>query len=439
MPGSGDMADDIRVGPPPLPENHGKPLAPVSPAERIVSLDVLRGFALLGVLIANMLLFGQPLEEGGVRSGLWLSPADRVADWISLLLVDGKFYPLLSFLFGLGFSVQMDRAASRGLDFRATYRRRLFILAGFGLAHGILLWNGDVLLPYAVCGFALLLFRERKTVTILAWAAVFILLPALLILAGGVLISMAGDDPRTMAFLHEAAADGYGDRQGLTRAYVTGGYADAVSYRLRELVSTIITTLIFSTAYLGMFLIGMLAGRKRIITGISEHRRLLMGVLLVCGVMGLAGNVLGAWMLTDGYIKAHYGLMLIGSGLNSIFGPVLTAAYIAGIALLIDRNPSLPFLQPFASVGRMALTNYLMQSLIATTVFYGYGLGLGGTVGKLGTVGIALLIYAAQILLSALWLGFYRYGPAEWLWRSLTYGVRQPMVRERPYAITPPP
>jgi uncharacterized protein len=433
------MADDIRVGPPPLPENHGKPLAPVSPAERIASLDVLRGFALLGVLIANMLLFSQPLEEGGVRSGLWLSPADRVADWISLLLVDGKFYPLLSFLFGLGFSVQMDRAASRGLDFRAAYLRRLFILAGFGLAHGILLWNGDVLLPYALCGFVLLLFHERKTVTILVWAAVFILLPALLILAGGVLISMAGDDPKTMAFPGEAASDGYGHRHELTSAYVTGGYADAVSHRLRELLSTITTTLIFSTAYLGMFLIGMLAGRKRIITGLSGRRRLLVRVLLVCGVVGLAGNVLGACTLTDGYIKAHYGLMLIGGGLNSMFGPVLTAAYIAGIVLLIQRKPSLPILQPVASVGRMALTNYLMQSLIATTIFYGYGLGLGGNVGKLGTVGIALLIFAAQILFSVLWLGFFRYGPAEWLWRSLTYGVRQPMVREQPSAITPPP
>jgi uncharacterized protein len=131
--------------------------------------------------------------------------------------------------------------------------------------------------------------------------------------------------------------------------------------------------------------------------------------------------------------------MLIGIGIISIFGPVLTAAYIAGMVMLIDRRPSLPFLRPFASVGRMAHTNYLMQSLIATTLFYGYGLGLGGNVGKLGTIGIALLVFAAQILFSALWLGFFRYGPVELLWRSLTYGVRQPMVREQPYAITPPP
>lgn len=131
--------------------------------------------------------------------------------------------------------------------------------------------------------------------------------------------------------------------------------------------------------------------------------------------------------------------MLIGIGIISIFGPVLTAAYIAGMVMLIDRRPSLPFLPPFASVGRMALTNYLMQSLIATTLFYGYGLGLGGNVGKLGTIGISLLIFAAQILFSVLWLRFFRYGPVEWLWRSLTYGVRQPMVREQPSAITPPP
>ena len=163
MPDSVIKDDEKSVGPPPLPENYGKPLVPVSAAERIVSLDVLRGFALLGILIANMVYFSQPLEVSGFRNAFWFGPVDKLADWISILLVEGKFYPLFSFLFGLGFSMQMDRADSRELNFIPTYRRRLFVLMGFGVAHGIFLWEGDVLLAYALCGFLLLLFRNICT------------------------------------------------------------------------------------------------------------------------------------------------------------------------------------------------------------------------------------------------------------------------------------
>lgn len=153
-----NMEDKEKCEPPSLPVNYGKPLVPVSSVERIVSMDVLRGIALLGILIANMQVFSQPAENSGFRDGLWLGWGDRMADWITIFLVEGKFYPLFSFLFGLGFSVQMERALSHGLDFRAKYRRRLFILMGFGLAHGIFVWQGDILLTYAVCGFFLVLF-----------------------------------------------------------------------------------------------------------------------------------------------------------------------------------------------------------------------------------------------------------------------------------------
>jgi len=430
------MAHEIRVGPPPLPENYGKPLAPVSPTERIASLDVLRGFALLGVLIANMFFISQPLEEEGWRHGLWFGPLDRVADWVSFLLIEGKFYPLFSFLFGLGYAIQLDRASSRVLDPTSVYYRRLFILMGFGLAHGIFLWEGDVLFAYALCGFFLPLFRNRKSRTIAIWAAAIILLPALLLLAGGVMLCLLWDQP-VMAGAFQSAMVDQENRHQLIRVFVNGSYPDVVFHRLSEMAFTMFAVLIFAPAFLGLFLVGLLAGRSRLIVEVADHRRTFEKILMVCGAVGLAGNFIGAWVIMAASADEHWGLMLIGIGIISIFGPVLTAAYIAGMVMLIDRRPSLPFLPPIAAVGRMALTNYLMQSLIATTIFYGYGLGLGGTVGRLGTIGIALLIFAAQILFSVLWLGFFRYGPVEWLWRSLTYGVRQPMIRER--QLTPPP
>lgn len=423
------ITNDKSPGPPPLPGDYGKPLAPVADVERIASLDVLRGFALLGILISNLLHFSQPVELMGFRGGWWLGPMDWLADWISIFLVEGKFYPLFSFLFGLGFSIQMDRASSRGLDFRATYRRRLFILMGFGLVHGIFLWEGDVLMAYAVCGFALLLFQNRQSRTISLWAIALILLPALLILAIGLSIMALAGHPEFAGVMQEALAEDPQVKRELMKAFVTGSYADAVSHRFGELIVMIPLILFFAPAFLGLFLVGMLAGRAGIITDVAGNRRLLVRTLMLGRTVGLAGNGLGAWMMMGASAREDLGWLLIGTGIISIFGPVLTAAYIAGIVLLIDQRPSISVLTPLAAVGRMALTNYLAQSLVATMIFYGYGLGLAGEIGRLGTIGIALLIFTVQVFYSMSWLKTFRYGPMEWLWRSLTYGVRQPMLR----------
>ena len=420
------MDDTQHTGPPPLPPHYGKPLEPVASGERVASLDVLRGLALLGILIANMMFFAQPLDESGMRSGLWLGWYDRIADWLALLFVEGKFYPLFSILFGLGFSIQMERAKSRALAPDAVYRRRLFVLMGFGLAHGVFLWDGDVLFAYGLCGFALMLFRDRKPRTLMIWAAALIILPALFyFLVGFLLLLLQGN--REFA---EALQEDPAERYELIRAYVTGGYGDAVIHRLGELVFTILIILIMAPGFLGLFLIGLLAGSQRILTDVAEHRGFLTRIFRFCLVLGLAGNLLGASMMVAAAGGSNFGLLFLGIGVISIFGPVLTAAYIAGIVLLMDARPSVPVLRALAAAGRMALSNYLAQSLIATTLFYGYGFGLAGDVGRLGTMGIALLVFAAQVLFSMIWLRHFRHGPMEWLWRTLTYRARQPMSQE---------
>ena len=427
MSGLETNADSTPLIPPPLPAHHGEPLAAEA---RMVSLDMLRGLALLGILIANMLLFSQPLAYG-FRSGLWLGSMDKIADWISLLLIEGKFYPIFAFLFGLGFSMQMGRADARGVDFSVVYRRRLLVLMAIGIAHGIFLWDGDVLLYYAMCGFLLLLFRNRKPVTITIWAAVCILLPASLILVGGLVIQVLSGNAEFSKLMEEFYTQDPVVKGELLRAFVTGSYADTVNYRLDEFLLLALITLIFMPVTLGLFLIGLLAGRKQIFIEAARNRRQTVAVLAACGCVGLLGNLLGAWATMVGSGKAEFGLMLIGYSVISIFGPVLATAYVAGMLLLIQHARSAVFLSPLASVGRMALTNYLAQSAIATTLFYGYGfgLGLGGNIGRLGTIGIAFAIFAAQVLYSMIWLNFFHYGPLEWLWRSLTYGKRQPMRR----------
>lgn len=423
--------DDRRVVPPPLPENHGKPLSPVKVGERFVSLDVARGLALLGILISNMLFFSQPLGINGLRDDLWFSSGDRFADLISMIFIEGKFYPIFSMLFGLGVAMQMDRASSRGLDFKAVYLRRFYILMGFGILHGILLWEGDVLLAYGICGLVLLLFRQRKPKTLLFWAVGFILAPALLVLSLGMVLHALAGHPDVQSAMNEFYAGDPETRDVMFRAFVTGSYMDVVVYRLGEMTFTLFMTLFFAPAYLGLFLIGMYAGKSGILFEVQKHRRLLVWIGVICGVTGLITNFLGAWLQMSGIDGLNFGLMLMGTGVISIFGPVLAFAYIAGLVLFIHRWSWVELFSPFAAVGRMALTNYLAQSLIATTIFYGYGFGLGGNVGRMGTIGISLLIFAGQIIFSVYWLKFYRYGPMEWLWRSLAYGTRQPMALEK--------
>lgn len=423
---------DRKIVPPPLPTNHGKPLSPVMVSERIVSMDVVRGLALLGILISNMIFFSQPHGINGWRADLWFGPADKFADWISMIFIEGKFYPIFSMLFGLGVSMQMERASSRGLEIKTVYLRRLYVMMGFGILHGILLWEGDVLLVYALCGLVLWLFRNRKPKTLLFWAAGFVLIPASLILFIGLVLHLLSGHPEVQSAMSESYAGDEETRSEMFRIFVTGSYFDVVFYRLKEMVFMILLTLFYAPLYLGLFLIGMWAGRKEILAEVQKHTRLLVSILLICGAVGLMANLIGAWLQIDGITESNYGLMLIGNGIISIFGSVLAFAYIAGLALLIHYRSSWTGLfAPLAAVGRMALTNYLAQSLIATTIFYGYGFGFGGNVGRMGVIGISLMIFAAQIAFSVCWLKFYRYGPMEWLWRSLTYGKRQPMVLEK--------
>lgn len=397
--------------------------------ERLDSMDVVRGIALLGILISNMMFFSQPFGIYGLRDELWFGPVDKLADWISMIFIEGKFYPVFSMLFGMGVSMQMDRAALRGLDFKPLYLRRLYILMGFGLLHGILLWEGDVLLAYALCGLVLLWFRNRKPKTLFYWAAGLIAFPALLILLIGVVLYLLSGHPAVQSAMTESFAEDQETRNRMIGIFVNGSYMDVVRYRLGELVFTLIITLLYAPVYLGLFLIGMVVGRNGIIADLQKHAGLLGRIVLICGSLGLLTNFLGAWIQMSGINQSHYGQMLIGNGIISMFGPVLALAYMAGLVLLV-RLCSFDLISPIRAVGRMALTNYLAQSLIATTIFYGYGYGLGGSVGRMGTIGMSLVIFAAQIAFSFCWLKFYRYGPLEWLWRSLAYGARQPMARE---------
>lgn len=419
--------------PPVLATPPSEALSPVRPTERIETLDVLRGFALFGILAVNMAGFSWPLDQVMMGAQLWESRADLLADGLVQLLAEGKFYPLFSFLFGLGVALQMDRAEARGSAFAGWYCRRLFVLLGIGLAHALLLWEGDILVWYAVFGFLLLAFRKRQPKTLLVWSGICLLLPALLILAVWALLYGASLVPEVSQIIQrELAGDAEASARELEesiRVYSQGTYGEMFVLRFGNLVFMWLVGIFFSPTFFALFLLGLYAGRRRLFQEIPARLGLFRRVLVVGLALGLPANVIYLVTTLSSDASDVRFLWLLGNAVVVIGGPALGLAYAAALTLLLQQGRWKCWLRPVAATGRMALSNYLLQTLVCTTIFYSYGLGWFGSVGRAAGLGLVGLIYVAQVALSVAWLKFFQFGPMEWLWRSLTYGQRQPMRR----------
>jgi len=422
----------MRAPPAARPSAALAPPAPVNPDERLRLLDALRGFALLGIFLINVGDFAlfplMPVED---RAELPLGSLTQLAATVSLVLVRAKFYTIFSFLFGLGFAMLLARAASRGADFPRLYGRRLAVLLAIGAVHMTLIWHGDILAVYALLGFLLPRFARVSDRGLLIWAAALFAAPAavraVIVLSGGALdpgspLRAASQwlDRRLLGTTEDAALLAVlqsGDLLLLLKYNLAGPL-----YRLSELCSSLRLPRV-----LGAFLLGVYAGRRRILEDAAAHRDRLRRVLIWCLPVGLAANAVLAAMSSPG--RPPGAPVRIAEDLVSAGVVPLALAYIAGFALLWLRPSARRGLAWFAPAGRMALTNYLAQSVIGIFVFYGVGLGLGGRVGSAAAALIAIVVFAVQVLLSALWLRRYRYGPVEWMWRSLAYGRRQPLQR----------
>ena len=410
-------------------------LRPVPARERIETIDILRGFALFGVLVANMADYswsGQPVVL------TWTGLGDRTVVWFIALLVEGKFFSLFSFLFGLGFALQMGRAEARGVRFFPLYRRRLLVLLLIGLAHSLFFWEGDILHVYAVLGFLLLLFRDRSPRTIVRWAIIALLIPVVFWATVGFHEGQQGNWPEQPEQVAErmAAAE-----QRFAEYQVT--YGEMTTKRV-EMFFGRWTSRGFYVAgvpqYLVMFLLGLFAGRRRIFENLSAHLPFIRKVMWWGLGLGLVGGLGWALMVVvhkevfdiqlwnqSQLSRLPFPTALLGVALTTIHRPALSLFYASAIVLLAQRAAWKKWLAPLAPVGRMALSNYLFQSLVFITLFYSYGLGLGGTVGPARLTVLSAFIFVLQILLSRWWLKRFRFGPAEWLWRTLTYGKLQPL------------
>jgi uncharacterized protein len=400
-------------------------LRPVSTAERVALIDVLRGFALYGVLLANTIPFYSgrsflPKAEVAART----SSLDQIALVVINVFVDGKAMTLLSFLFGLGFAVQLTRAESRGRSVLPVYLRRLVVMIAIGGCHITFIWWGDILASYAVTGFLLILFRRRTDRALLVWAALLIFVPHLVTTLPSVadlLKRVIHNTREDQAFKDQVFAALAGNDSGQRIRM-------QVSQYLHHLAPVALTYFPWT---LGRFLLGYCVGRSRLLQDPLAHVAAFRKLLGWALGLGLAGSIAMAVQRTvmrqGGVIPPWLKVALVVPDDIGTLG--MAASYVSILALLMGRPAWQRRLSFLAPVGQMALTTYLSQSVVSTFLFYGWGLGLIGRVGPALCIPLTLAIFSAQILASRWWLQRFRFGPVEWLWRSLAYGKPQPMRR----------
>jgi len=405
-------------------------LGPTKARERIITLDILRGIALLGVLIANVYLwfnglFFLPPESVEELGWTWL---DSIVFYGIEAFVEGKAITIFSLLFGIGFALQMMRAEEKGVRFTSFFRRRLLVLFLFGAVHAFFLWYGDILMAYSLLGCALLLFRRRSDRTLLVWAG------ALAVGVPFLLATIPWLQATLLGHAEPAALIGWGNYDPASlEAFRSGVPALIFSANLAILIEdwTGKWAMFVLPAYLGIFLIGLYIGRRRIFENIEAHHaafRLVRTWGLALGApLAIAGVVLGVVVPPEAWDTTLW-LAIPGTMLFVIPMLLLAGGYVATATLLVhDHTAWRRRLSLFAPVGRMALTNYLAQTVLCLPIFYGYGLGLMGRVGPAISLLICFLVFGAQIIWSHWWLARFRYGPLEWLWRVATYGKLQPM------------
>jgi uncharacterized protein len=397
----------------------GPPAAPLPPVARVAAMDVLRGLALLGILLMNLEGFAGPPAQAGTGIDPTWRGLDRWADAAIYVLVQGKFVALFSLLFGAGFAAMAARAEGEGWSLSQVWLRRCAGLLLIGLAHALLLWSGDILVTYALCGLVLLAFREVLG-GLLAWvgAGVFLIPAGVSLLAGLAEPALAGSAQWQHALQAQAAHVAEVTRAQVL-AYGHGDFAMATAQRLRDLGQSLSVLPVTGAQVLGLFLIGPWLGQ--VLARPQAHARALAWMRQGALPLGLGMTLVSVWLapwIAPGRADLRTGLaaaLMLAASLPLCLG------YIGWTLRWLAHPASARLAGLLAAAGRLALSNYLLQSLVCVTVFYGYGMGAFG-LGRAWQVALGLGLFALQLLVSRWWLAHAAMGPAEWLLRALTYG-----------------
>jgi len=377
-----------------------------------------RGFALLGIVLANMISYSLYLYlPDAARAALTTAPTDRVLDFLELAFVESKFYTIFSVLFGVGFAILFARTRPDSLAFHWFFLRRMGWLFLIGLVHAVFFWHNDILAAYAVCGVLLLPMMRARDRTVLAGSMLALCAPAIL--------KALGEIPRgAIAAVGMTLQERFG-LAGISRVEIwsEGTLAEIVltnaSAWFGQVDYVIASGMIFRIY--GCFLLGLWIGRRDLHAAVHRHAAIITRIAVLGIAVGVPLNLVyaatfdsGSWLAM---IVATLGIL------------PLSAGYACALIRLWTRTEHGRLVKAFAAVGRMALTNYVGQSALCMLIFRGVGLGLGGHVGPTLYLPIGLGVYLLQLPISRAWLTRFQFGPLEWLWRMLTYGRWIPLAR----------
>lgn len=379
---------------------------------RIELLDSLRGFALLGIFLVNISFFTTSLQTISFGVDLWSGWYNELVLLLRGIFIDGKFVLIFSFLFGFGMVLMRESAEAKGRSFNRIYIRRLTALLWIGLLHGIFIWHGDILTHYALIGFLLMLFQRCKPRTLLIWSLSLLLVVPILVTGASLLSDSTSQavGPVSQVDIHQIGVY-YQERDAAI--YGAGTMTQIIIQRVNDYISSIFNMLIFYPQILGMFLMGAYFCKRRILHDVQENRKGIIRLLIIGGGIGLVLQLvlslvkgLSFWVETAA--------VFVGM-------PLLALAYISVFALLYQNELWKKTLRWFSYPGKMAFTNYLLQSVLCGLIFYSYGLGWYGTIEPVWQMLMAVAIFALQAVFSRVWLKRFPIGPFEYVWRLFTY------------------
>jgi uncharacterized protein len=405
------------------------------PPPRIETLDIVRGVAVMGILAMNIVAFAMPFNAYMNPAAFGMeSTADYLSWLVSFIFIDGKMRGLFSFLFGASLLLVIERAEARGENAASVHYRRMVWLLVFGLLHYYLIWFGDILAGYAMMGMIAWFFRDLPPRRLILWGSALVLVGFLIFggMAAGVAMLRgameAGQtDPEAVRGWQDLQTK-FGTASGRALADALalhgGSWAGLVHHRLFVQGWTPFTGLfMFGWETLGYMLFGMAALKSGFFSGEWSGAAYRKTLILGYGI-GIPAYVLIAWLLTrDGFSVPMVMALVLAATVP--FRPLMIVATAALIILLARTGGAL--VDRIAAAGRAAFTNYLGTSIVMTSLFYGYGLGLYGTMTRAELWLAVIPMWGLMLLWSKPWLERFRYGPFEWLWRTLARGEVQPM------------
>lgn len=383
--------------------------------QRVEAIDSVRGFALFGILLVNMTLIQFGMFSGEQPTYVF-GKIDEGANWFIQFFGTHNFISLFSFLFGLSIIMLQKSIVAKEKRFFPVYIRRIIILLLIGYIHGTFIWDGDILFGYGIIGILLMIFINRKPKTLLIWTSILLVLTILMSYPTQSDVNMVKDFAPYIAkerLVHE-----------------TGSYIEHINFRLNEnpfeyigitgFFGTFFVTLFVLIFMTPLFLLGMYVGKKGWLFEIDKHLPSLKKICLISGIFSFSVKILA--LLT----QQPFLIMLK----DSVSPLGMTLFYGSSILLLFHYKKASRLLEYMANMGKMSVSNYLMQSIIATTIFYAYGLGLYGKIGYFFGIVLTIIIYVIQLYASTYWLQRYRMGPVEYIWRLGTY-LKRPTFKRK--------